>query len=597
MRVFRLKTLLLGAVVVSLVAAACGGGADDTATPAPQPTGAPPPTAATQPTAASQPTAAPQPTSTPRPTSTPQPTATARPQSEGELVAALGSLGNFELLAFTESSFSKEYLNGAYDYLIGSTDEGIMDPASGLVTEWSASDDGRTATLKTRSGMRFHDAKYGEAGPEDIKFNFDWASGEDGVGLSSSGNFQRELESYEVVDDSTFSYTTVNPSPFWFVDFVSRLGRGGTPNHVLSAQYMNEVGFDGANKRAMGTGPYAFESAQVNDRVTFTAVDYEHFFYGVPRTKTLVFRSVPEEITRLALARTGEADIVPIARASIEPAKSSGLTVFDRPFGMGLIRIEAQFDTEYEGSGPNPLANASVRQAIAYHAIDRQTIIDAFLLGFGKPSVDYPSTSMDLGFKPIPVPDFDPALARQMIADAGWPDGFEMDLFIWPAWSGLPEGGEIMEAVAVMWEDIGLKINRVPISFTEWRARMFSRDESGETPWDRPTVTGMWYLGNSPLAGPRFGNAHTGGGYNLNTDPALGALAAKWSASLSSEEYAQNRDTYAMAHHECVGCVGGGFGVFEGGLVFAASDKVPKEWNLGVDGFGSRIEKAAAFRY
>ena len=600
MRFTRTRLVFLGAIIVSLLLAACGGGEDATAPPrataAPQATTAPQPGATTPAQATARPTAAPTATPVPPPTATPSPT------SSGELTVAISSFQNFELVSV--GGISKLYLDSIYDYIIGTNNDGKLDGKTGLASSWELSADGTTFTVKVRDNVPFHDGTIASAA--DIEFMFEETTS-DRWDYSAKGNFTNDLVSHQAVDRTTFTYTLKKRNIFWHVEFMSRAGRGGTPNHVLPATYIREAGREGINRKPVGTGTYKFKSAQVNDRLVLEAVDYEHFIYGLPRTKTLSYRAVPEATTQIALARAGDVDIIPVSRAGVSSAKAGGLQIFTRNnAGTGAIRVEGQFVKEYNGK-PNPLNNRMVRQALFWYGIDRKAIVETFMQGLAaQVTMNYPLTAVDLAYlTDIPVPEYDPAKAKAMLAEAGYANGFDLRVFTWdPPRPGLPEGPEIMEAISVWWEGIGINIERQPIDNSPWRTQLFAQEygapkDGGNGAWDRPTVTGMWFLSTRSTAGSGAGGSHdiAGSAFGTNFDPEMHRLGQAWAGSANLEEYVANGQIYAKAQNECVGCTGGGVPVLTGGTLFATTKAVDLKWSLGNAGYGFNFEQAAALRF
>lgn len=150
MRIAPLVRLTLGLTALSLIVAACGSESAAPTSPPAAPTTAPQPTAAPP-----QATATTQPTATPRPTPVPPPTATPVPVPEGQLTIALSTMASFELIQIAGSP-ERQYLDSLYDYVIGATDKGELDTVSGLANSFTISADGTSFTIKTRTGVTFH---------------------------------------------------------------------------------------------------------------------------------------------------------------------------------------------------------------------------------------------------------------------------------------------------------------------------------------------------------------------------------------------------------------------------------------------------------
>ncbi|MSQ25316.1 MAG: hypothetical protein EXR49_03435 [Dehalococcoidia bacterium] len=263
--------------------------------------------------------------------------------------------------------------------------------------------------------------------------------------------------------------------------------------------------------------------------------------------------------------------------------------------GVGAFRFEAQFAKQYDGK-PNPIANYDVIKALGYYGVDRETIVKTFLQGRGVASVDYPSQPLDYGYIKQSLPAYDPVKAKDMLAKAGYPNGFDLDFIIYPR-SNLPEGTEIMEAVVVGWEKLGIKINRQPMDFVSFQNKIFGRAFGDNGAFNKPTVSGMWYLGASPTAGATAASSHTVGGFNVNYDADITDAGKKWQAAITLDDYKKWRTEYMKLAIDKGAPTGGGMAIFTVGLLYAGSAKVPAKWDIGSGQDARNYQKAAGWRY
>ena len=584
MRFPQIKTWVMATVAASLLLAACGGG-DDEIAPTAAPTAVPAATATTAPAATNAPGVA-TPTTAPAPTRVPAPTATAAPTPTGTLDVALGTLGNFDLLPFT--STSRPYLDSVYDYIIGIDNVGKPDK-SGMVQTWEVSADGKSWTFKTASGVFFHNGDPATA--DDVLGTIELARSE-GSKYANAGRIGSVITSLTSSDNTTISVQLNSPGIFWPDIELGRGGSGGAPALMLPRRYIQTAGLDEANKKPIGTGPYKVTNVAVGDRIVMEAVS-NHWRLGVPRVKTLTYRVIPEESTRIALLKAGDIDLTSTSRAAIpEIERSQGLSIFRRDqSSSALLRFEQQFVTNYEGYGENPFSKPDVRKALGWYAIDRQAILDTFMKGAGQLSLNFPVFFTDPAYEKMAIPAYDPAKAKQMLAQAGYADGFSIDLLTYASSPALPESGEIMEAVAVYWEQVGIKISRKPIQFSQWITIMF-----GGKPFEKPTASGVIYQGifAAPSAA-NFRNGHVPtSAFSANRDADLNTAAQAWASAATIPEYVASGKAYQRLAYDrgCAG--GGGCPLFEAGDVFAAGPKVPKTWNLGAGSYSWQIELAAA---
>ena len=579
MRVSRLHGLFLIAAVLSMVLAACGGGSEE-------PTQAPVATQAPQATTAPQPTQAPgataRPTAAPAATAIPAATPTAAPVPRGEMNIALANM-SFELIM--KDGTMRSYLDSMYDWVIGAGDDGKLDPSSGLATSWTNSADGKVWTIKTRDGIVFHNGT--KASAPDIKANFDRMMAKGFPGTGGNG-LRQDVAKVEAPDASTFVITLNQPGIFFHISQLSRLAGGSEPSHVIDGKYFAQVGEGGYNKTPTGSGPYKFASITLGDNVTVEAVD-KHWLLGVPRTKSLQFKLVPEQSTRLALLKTNAIDITLISRAQLDDVKNTaGLQIFSRDnSGCGCYRIDEQFKTEYPGFGPNPLSDLRVRQAMDWYAIDRKALVETFMKGLATPSMNYPVFAKDAAYEPQPVPTYNPQKAKDLLREAGFAK-YEIDFIIVPR-PQIPEGEEIAEAMAVYWENIGFKVNRKPMEYAQYRGTL----TSGRG-FDRPTVFGVWFLGAAAVAGARI-SANSwapASAFATNHDQDLQDAGGAFGAATTTDAYIKAGRAYQkLMYDKAVTTI-----LFTAGEILGATDKIPKSYTLGPALYSFQFERAAALR-
>ena len=236
---------------------------------------------------------------------------------------------------------------------------------------------------------------------------------------------------------------------------------------IMPKKYIEKVGEEEFRKKPIGSGPWKFVRSVPGDRIEFEAVDYPHW-RGTPHFKNLQILLVPEESTRVSMVRTGEAAIASIGPETMRSASRSGLEVLSVP---GTMQALFQFWGAYRpDQKDNPVANPKVREALSL-AIDRQQIIEHVMNG--KASMPYPFAAFeyteyfnadkwrkwsDQAYR------YDPAQAKKLLAEAGYPNGFELK-FANTALPGTPFMTDIGTAVADMWNKIGVKVN---IKNYEW---------------------------------------------------------------------------------------------------------------------------------
>jgi peptide/nickel transport system substrate-binding protein len=248
----------------------------------------------------------------------------------------------------------------------------------------------------------------------------------------------------EKIDDYTVKVTTPEPNAL-FLSIVFDAWA------MIPPGYFEEVGQDGFNEHPVGTGPYKFVEWVKGDHITYEAnTDY---WRGAPKIQTVIFRPIPESSTRVAAIQTGEVDIV--TRLSSEEAQSLMGAPDVKIISYPQTRIwYVAFNNVTTGVG-QPTEDAKVRQAMNY-AVDVDAIIDALFDGFAKPATGYIATG-ELGYGIVEPFGYDPDKALELLAEAGYPDGFDMDM-------ACPAGAythfeEVCEAIVGYLGEVGININ------------------------------------------------------------------------------------------------------------------------------------------
>jgi peptide/nickel transport system substrate-binding protein len=279
--------------------------------------------------------------------------------------------------------------------------------APGLAESWTASKDGLAYEFVLRKGVRFHNGDPLTA--EDVKFSFERYKG------AGATTLKARTAAVEVVDAHRVRFRMKQPWP----DFMTFYGTPATgAAWIVPKKYAERVGEDGFKKAPVGAGPYRFVS--FNPGVELVVEAFDGYWRKAPAVKRLVFKSVPDESTRLAMLKRGETDVAYSLRGphGEEVKRSSGLTLKATfPTFTEWIVFTEQWDPK------SPWADRRVRLA-ANLAIDRKTFSEAEYLGFGKPAPSIIPRDFDFYWAPPAYP-YDPARAKQLLAEAGYPKGFD----------------------------------------------------------------------------------------------------------------------------------------------------------------------------
>jgi len=355
---------------------------------------------------------------------------------KGTLRVALSIFPNSVYIPLTDERNADNAGSQLYDSLVFLDREGDIQPA--LAESWDISEDGTEYTFHLREGITFHNGEPFTA--DDVIATWEYGKGE-----QSKWKDKYEVAvTVEKIDDYTVKLATDGPNPlllpiihdYWAI----------VPN-----EYMDEVGVDGFQEHPIGTGPFMFEEWVRGDHITYKA-NPDYWQEGYPKIETLIFRPIPESATRAAAIQTGEIDIV--GRLTAEEAKSllgvEGVKVIKYP----VTRIYYIAFNNLTTGVDQPTMDPKVRQAMNY-AVDVDAIIGALFDGFGEPAAGYVASS-ELGYGAVEPFGYDPEKARELLVEAGYPDGFSMDM-------ACPAGAyshfeEVCEAVGGYLGEVGINV-------------------------------------------------------------------------------------------------------------------------------------------
>ena len=312
--------------------------------------------------------------------------------------------------------------------------------APSLAESWSLSKDGLAYEFVLRQGARFHNGDPVTA--EDVKFSFERYRG------AASKLLHERVPVVEVVDPHRVRFKLKEPWP----DFMTYYGSLTTgAGWVVPKKYVEKVGDDGFKKAPIGAGPYRFVA--FNPGIELVLEAHEQYWRKVPSVKRLVIKSVQDEATRLAMLKRGEADVIYLLQGELaeEVRRTQGLTLKPTPIVSThwLVFLD-QWDPK------SPWADRRVRLA-ANHAMNRQAVNEALTLGFSRITWSIIPASFDFFWQPPAYP-FDPARAKQLLAEAGYPNGFDAGDF----WCE-PPTATMSEALMGYLQAVGIRVKLRPL--------------------------------------------------------------------------------------------------------------------------------------
>jgi len=334
-------------------------------------------------------------------------------------------------------------LYALHDALVKPMPGNLMAPS--LAESWTVSADQRVYEFKLREGLKFHNGDPFTA--EDVKFSF--------VRTKGVKALKDKVRDVVVVDPARVRFHLHEPFPD-FMAFYGTLSTGA--GWVVPKKYVEKVGDDGFKKHPIGLGPYKFVSHTPGVELVMEA--FEDYWRKTPSVKRLVFKSVPEATTRAAMLKRGEVDVAYLLDApqALELQRDPALKVaYSGGIGIFYLDFFDQWDPK------SPWADKRVRLA-ASMAIDRWALSEAETLGASKPTGSLIPKTFDFAL-PIEPQRYDPARARQLLAEAGYPNGFDAGEL-----HQTPPYWERGEAVMGYLAAIGIKLRARPLE----RAAFFS---------------------------------------------------------------------------------------------------------------------------
>lgn len=332
------------------------------------------------------------------------------------------------------------------------TETGAVVP--GLASRWDISDDGLTYTFHLTSGVTFHDGTTMDA--EDVKFSLDRARADD------SANAQKALfagiSDVTVVDPQTVKVTLSSPDG----NFLFNMAWGDAV--IVAAESI-----EGIKQTPIGTGPFKFDQWVQGDRIELSQNDA---YWGTkPALTKATFKFISDPTAAFAAMMAQDVD----AFAGFPAPENLPMFEADPRFKVLVGSTEGETILSTNNKMP-PLDNVLVREAIS-HAIDRQAIIDGAMFGLGTPIgthfAPHNPAYVDLTGKSA----YDPARAKELLAEAGLPDGFTTTLKLPPP-SYARRGGEI---IAAQLREVGIETEISNLEWAQWLEEVFRGKDFGLT--------------------------------------------------------------------------------------------------------------------
>ncbi|WGE69365.1 ABC transporter substrate-binding protein [Actinobacillus equuli subsp. haemolyticus] len=433
---------------------------------------------------------------------------------------------------------SQQVYNRLVEFKRGSTE---IEPA--LAESWDVSEDGLTYTFHLRKGVKFHSNKAftpsRDFNADDVVFSFNrqldpnhpyHAVSKATYPYFKAMKFPTLLKSVEKVDDHTVKFTLTKRD----ATFVSSLGMDFTS--IYSAEYADAMLKAGKpetiDTTPIGTGPFAFTGYVLDQASRYVA--HKDYWNGKADFDRLIFEIVPDATARYAKLQAGQCDLIDFPNATdIEKMKTDPKVQLLSQPGLNIAYVA--FNTEKA-----PFDNVKVRQALNL-AVDKKAIIDVVYQGAGIAAKN-PLPPTIWGYNDsLAESEFNIEKAKQLLAEAGYPNGFETELWVQPVVrASNPNPRRMSEIIQADWAKIGVKAKLVTYEWGDY----IKRSKAGEL----TAGTYGWSGDNGDpdnFLSPLFGSANVGNSnYARFNSPELDALLDK---ALGLSDKAERTKLYEQA--------------------------------------------------
>src|SRR2546427_11345739 len=332
--------------------------------------------------------------------------------------------------------------------------------APSLAESWSMSPDGLVYEFVLRKGVKFHNGDPVTA--EDVKFSLERYRG------ASAKPLKETVAAVETPDPGRVRVRLKRPWP----DFMTFYAGATGASWIVPKKYVEKVGDEGFKKAPVGAGPYKLTSFNPGIEIVLDA--YDRYWRKPPAVKRMVWKSVPEDLTRLAMLKRGEVDIAYSLRGPLgeEVKKTPGLKL------VGLVGNATQWLNfgAPQWDPKSPWHDKRVRLAAAL-AFDKDGINQAETLGFSRPTGSIIPSAYEYALA-IPAYPYDPARAKKLLAEAGYPNGFDVE------YAADNSYGSVAEAIGNYLGAVGIRTKLRPME----RAAFLGN-------WKDKKITSIMYSG------------------------------------------------------------------------------------------------------
>lgn len=342
-----------------------------------------------------------------------------------------------------------------------------------LAERWEVSDDNLTWTFHLRKDVKWHNGEPFTA--EDVKATYDrLLNTEKPVRYTSTMSL---IKGCNVVDEYTVELYTEVPTPMMLATLCHR------GNLILNKEFIEQYGVDlGLTAESCnGTGPYVLKEWDMGERMIFES--FPDYFEGEAPTKNFIIEVMPEAASRAIALETGEVDIA-------DGVSSEDIFRLQEVEGIDVNFYNYQGLHGFQFNAAHQiLKDTKLRQAVSY-AIDREAMIEALYAPMGEYCATAPLSEVVWGYYDFGVIKQDQEKAKQLMAEAGYPDGFEFSIMVYEGYNKALASAEMIVADLA---EVGIKATLEVVDNAGFKASMANRTYPGENfPW------GMFIMGYGP---------------------------------------------------------------------------------------------------
>ena len=439
--------------------------------------------------------------------------------SSGTLNFGVGDIGA-EVYVIANEAYQATVYNGrvTHEHMFGSDLDGNVIPRLVASFEDTSNTDGTWSRIfNLQEGAKWHDryGDWGEFNADDFIFSMENVATEGSVHTNSGrirGLFACDGCSVEKIDEYTVKLT--RPEPTFQIEWWNVMPSGNTT--LRSARHYEAVGEETASTQSVGTGPFQLMESLADDFKRAEAV--QGHWRKTPEFAEFVWHQLSEESTRLANYLTGQIDTGQFSTDSIEAIKGEARDIDDYlvfpgarlryihvhsqnyfpdhpshvsefPMGEGAsyvdtCKVQAWVSCNRDVNSAEWASALKVRQVLAW-SIDRQKMINSLAFGEGEPAytfafMGHSARAAQFGLDQLTWPYLEEAEARQMLADAGYPDGFEIEMHLTnTGGAGVDTSGEVISG---MWRSVGINAKHSVQPYSSFRPTILARTAQGVRP-------------------------------------------------------------------------------------------------------------------